>query len=119
MTAVVALKNEGPMGAAKGDGRVNTGGYARAFEDDVGTVGGDVADSPICIRALNEVVGAEFLRDVEAIGLQVYGDDFTTPVAACSDDAQADEATAVHDNAVTHSGVGHVHAVEAHGGHDE
>ena len=107
------------MGAAKGNGRVNAGGYARAFKDDVGTVGGDVADRLVCIRALNEMVGAEFLRDVEAVGLQVYGDDFTAPVAACSDDAQADEATAVHDNAVAHSRIGHIHAVEAHSGHDE
>ena len=100
-------------------GRVNAGGYARAFEDDIGTVGGNVADSPVSLCALDEVVGAEFLRDVEAVGLQVYGDDFTAPVAACSDDAQAHEATAVHDNAVTHSGVGHIHAVESHSGHDK
>ena len=119
MATVVALKNEGSMGAAKGDGRVNAGGYARAFEDDVGTVGGDVADSFVCIRAVNEVVGAEFLCDVEAVGFQVYGDDFTTPVAACSDDAQADETTAIYDNAVAHPGVGHIYAVEAHGGHDK
>ena len=119
MATVVALKDEGSMGAAKGDGRVNAGGYARAFEDDVGTVGGDVADGLVCICALNEVIGAEFLRDVEAVGFQVYGDDFTASVAACSDDAQSDEATAVHDNAVAHSGVGHIHAVEAYGGHDE
>ena len=62
MAAVVALKDEGAMGAAKGDGRVNAGGYARAFEDDVGTVGGDVADS---FSVLDEVIGAEFLRDVQ------------------------------------------------------
>ena len=116
MAAVVALKDEGAMGAAKGDGRVDAGGYARAFEDDVGTVGGDVSDRFVCIRALDEVIGAEFLRDVEAVGFQVYGDDLTAPVTACSDDAQSDETTAVHDNAVAHSGVCHIHAVEAHSG---
>ena len=119
MAAVIALKDEGSEAAAKRDGRIDTGGNARAFKDHVCTVGGDVENGFVRIGALNEMVRAEFLRDSEAICRQVYGDDLATPMATCRDHAQAHETTAIYDDAVAHSGIRHVHAIEPHGGHDK
>ena len=70
-------------------------------------------------QAVEGVVGAELAGNLQTVVLDIDCNDPTAPVAAGGDDAQADEPAAVNGDNVAHPGVGHVHAVQAHGRHYE
>ena len=119
--AVVALPHEAAVRPAKRNGGVDAVRDAGAFENDIGAGRRDLFDlcGHVLDGAVDRVIRAHLPRNGQRGVVDVHGHDHTPPVRAGGHHAQPDETGAMDDHGLSHLRIGHVHAIQPHGGHDE